>query len=171
MTEQQKWEFLQAVVDRDAHHPKLKRIAAALWEAAASTPDQQRTFTILVHAFTGRAIRFVRDTDRTGGEDIAGLTRSPTETDAVDAIRRGTDDCDGKARAFVALCRAVGVPARMAPLWQYPRSALEPILGHVYAELLHGTEWVPVETILARAVIGEAPLDVPRERSGRWLMT
>jgi len=160
-----KWAFLAQAPYRDAKHPRIEKIAAGLDLAANG---DARCYAHLAHALARDCIRYVSDTQRTGGEDIAGYTREPGELDAVEALDRGRDDCDAKARLFVALCLARGLTARMRPLWR--RSADGDKLQHVSAEVLLGGRWQPVETTLARARLGEEPERVPKEaHTGQWL--
>jgi hypothetical protein len=70
---------------------------------------------------------------------------------AVDTLRDGQADCQGRSMVFIALCRANKIPARM--VW---------VDGHAYAEfyLEHAEgegHWYPVESAGTRA-FGEMPL-------------
>jgi transglutaminase-like putative cysteine protease len=70
---------------------------------------------------------------------------------AVETLRDGQADCQGRSMVFIALCRANKVPARM--VW---------VDGHAYAEfyLEHADgkgHWYPVESAGTRA-FGEMPL-------------
>jgi transglutaminase-like putative cysteine protease len=161
MTEQKKWAFLQAVPSRDAQNPRLVRVAQCLWEATSLCPRRVYAFGCLALAIARDAIRFESDVKRTGAEDIAGLTRTPAESDAIDALERGSDDCDAKARLFVALCLAMGVQGRMAPIWK--RDEKGPYLAHVFGEALIEGRWMYAETTLSRARLGDYPTSVPKE--------
>jgi len=74
-----------------------------------------------IHAWVRDSIRYVRDPDLR--EELADcatiLGRSPPQ-----------DDCDGKARLFVALCRACRLDARIRPVFPEPDS-----FEHVQAEV------------------------------------
>jgi transglutaminase-like putative cysteine protease len=164
--DQQKWEYLAGIVQQDAQHPEIRRRAGALWQAAGGDP---RIFAQLAAALCRDGIRYIRDTARVGSEDIAGYTRKPKPNDAIDALRRKVDDCDAKARAFVALCLAAGLAARMMPFWRQDPDG--PMLQHVYGAVKLGERWCPVELTLARARVGDFPTKVPKEVSGRWLRT
>ncbi len=172
MTDEEKWTFLEHVPALDAKDPKIKRLAEELNDAAQGNPQR---FAQLAHTIARDWIHQVSDVTRTGGEDIAGLTRPPTLSDATDALERGEDDCDAKARLFVALCLAAGLAARMAPRWQ-PTSKTEatPLgrtLTHVSAEVHLNGAWRPVELTLARARLGELGENVPKENAtGHWMM-
>lgn len=70
---------------------------------------------------------------------------------AVETIRDGQADCQGRSMVFIALCRANKIPARM--VW---------VDGHAYAEfyLEHAEgvgHWYPIESAGTRA-FGEMPL-------------
>lgn len=159
MTDERKLTCLSELAAADALDPGLQRVAIELWRASLRRPA---VFTRLVHAAT-RAIAYRTDTARTGGEDIGGLTRPAEVGEATRAYRAGEDDCDAMARWFVALHLAVGLRARIAPLWRGDE------LAHVFAEVMIGDQWRPVELTCERAVIGEHPLAVPVERDGRRL--
>jgi transglutaminase-like putative cysteine protease len=70
---------------------------------------------------------------------------------AVETLRDGQADCQGRSMVFIALCRANKIPARM--VW---------VDGHAYAEfyLEHAEgegNWYPVESAGTRS-FGEMPL-------------
>lgn len=157
-----KWGFLLYAPTQDARHREVVRLAQALWLVAGG---RLQMFLDLASALCRDAIRYERDTARVGAEDIAGYTREPRNGDAIEAWKRGVDDCDAKARLFVALCLAQGVRARMAPTWNEQGR-----LQHVSAEVYDGATWRPVELTLRRARVGDTPNEVPFERhSDDWL--
>jgi transglutaminase-like putative cysteine protease len=122
-------------------------------------------FFKLALAVARDGISFTSDIKQFGDEDIAGVTRQPEPNDALDAYIRGSDDCDSKARLFVALCLARGFEARLWPLWKGE------ILSHVAGEVKHNGKWIHAETILARAQLGEMHTEVPKEpTTGKWKM-
>lgn len=164
--EQTKWEFLQKAPFADARNPEIRARAEALWRAAGGNVV---VFAQLAHALARDGVRYATDTARVGTEDIAGFTREPTPSDAVDALHRGRDDCDAKARLFVALCLAQGVPAEMVDYWKptnWANGASR--LAHVAAKVRLGERWYPVELTLARARLGERGEQVPKEADGTW---
>jgi transglutaminase-like putative cysteine protease len=78
---------------------------------------------------------------------------------ALEALRDGQSDCQGRSMLFIALCRANKIPARM--VW---------VDGHAYAEfyLEHAEgkgEWYPIESAGTRA-FGEMPLARPILQKG-----
>lgn len=171
--DRRKWAFLSNAPKNDARHPTIARLARDLWDASSATvptvhgsksiDEITRRFLYLAHAVARDWIVQKTDTVRVGHEDIAGFTRPPTHDDAVDAVVRGVDDCDAKARVFVALCLAAGVPAEMVPHWDGE------YLRHVSARAGLKGAWFPVELTLSRARLGEQGTSVPKEQNGRWL--
>lgn len=161
--DEHKWQLLQEVCISDSKNPKLIRMAKLLWELSQSRPIR---FFKLALATARDGIDYVSDIKQFGHEDIAGVTRPPEPDDAVDAYNRGIDDCDAKARLFVALCLAAGFPARLWPLWK------DGALKHVAGEVDFEGRTFHAETILARARLGEMHTDVPKEIvTGKWRMS
>lgn len=162
MNDQEKWALLQEVCITDSKHPQIIKMAKTLWELSLSDPMR---FFRLAFAVAKDGIVFESDVKQFGGEDIAGVTRPPEPDDAIDAWRRGYDDCDAKARLFVALCLAAGFEARLWPLWR------RGILQHVAGEVQFEGRWIHAETIVGRARLGEHHTQVPKEFNGKWLMS
>lgn len=158
----EKWQLLQEMPVIDSRNPKLKRMADLLWELSQEKPIR---FFKLALAVARDGIVYESDIKQFGHEDIAGVTRPPELNDAIDAYTRGHDDCDAKARLFVALCLAAGFNARLWPLWKHG------ILQHVAGEVEYGKRWIHAETILARAQLGEMHTNVPKETNGNWRMS
>lgn len=184
MTDPEKWNFLRFIAATDRWDDNIRNLAKHLLGASQCCDglhSWQRRFAMLAHTVARDWIHQVSDTVRTGGEDIAGLTREPSENDATDALSRGTDDCDAKARLFVALCLAAGLRARVVPYWKTPdgkttheRDAFGlsgPAQGsklfHVAAEVWLDNTWQPVELTLSRARLGERGELVPFESGTR----
>ncbi len=129
--------------------------------------------TKALHRWVRDGIRYVQDyrvTQGTRGEEFA---------DAESAIARGYEDCDGKARLFVALVRAgetvrpLRAEARIRPVFK--RHPVEFV--HVQAEVrwpgsLHhpgamAGGWLLAELILADCEIGQDPDRMPRGPNGQ----
>ncbi len=163
MTPQEKWAYLHDVPAQDARNPVLRKLSHHLFAAALGNPWR---FATLAQSVARDWIKQVTDTERIGHEDIAGLTRKPQRDDAIDALKRGVDDCDAKARLFVAICLAAGVPARMVGWWN---KDTVPDLVHVSAEVELGGKWRPIELTLSRARLDELGENVPGEKKdGKW---
>ncbi|MEX0643439.1 MAG: transglutaminase-like domain-containing protein [Pirellulales bacterium] len=94
-------------------------------------------------------------------EYVEGIDKS-----ALDSLRDGQADCQGRSMLFIALCRANKIPARM--VW---------VDGHAYAEFYLESEaasrlgepgkgeWYPIESAGTRA-FGEMPLARPILQKG-----
>jgi hypothetical protein len=165
--ETRKWEFLKNAPVRDAATPEILEIAQPLWTVAKRSPWVHWAFAKLAMAVARDCIQYQLDSDRVGREQIDGLTdpQGPADT----PLRRGYDDCDAKARLFVALCLSLGIPAEMVPRWKDGR------LAHVYGRaMVTGPNevlprWYYAETILSRARLGEVAENVPKElETGKW---
>lgn len=173
MNDEQKWLYLEGVPHLDAQHPRIKLLAESLTRAAGGEPTRTAQ---LIMTVARDWIRQTSDVQERGGEDIAGLTRPPTPDDAIDALRRGEDDCDAKARLFVAMCLAAGLEARMIPTWatcgvseSTPKGRT---LTHVSAAVELKGVWQPVELTLSRARLGEIGKEVPKEvKTGKWKLS
>jgi transglutaminase-like putative cysteine protease len=160
---QHKWKLLQEMPAIDSKNPLLRKMADLCWELSGRRPMR---FFKLALAVARDGIDFESDIKQFGHEDIAGVTRHPEPNDALDAYQRGHDDCDAKARLFVALCLAKGFNARLWPLWK------EGELAHVAGEVEYAGKWIHAETILSRARLGEMHTDVPKEpTTGKWKMS
>ncbi len=159
---QHKWKLLQEMPEIDSKNEHLRHMADLVWELSGHQPLR---FFKLALAVARDGITFESDIKQFGHEDIAGVTRNPEPNDAIDAYIRGSDDCDAKARLFVALCLARGFNARLWPLWKGDQ------LSHVAGEVEYRGHWIHAETILARAKLGEMHTDVPKEpTTGKWKM-
>lgn len=172
--ELRKWEFLRDVPTRDAAstetrgNDELRLIALSLASVANFSPWPQWSFANLALGLARDCIRYQLDSDRVGREQIDGYT--DPYISPIDPYTRGYDDCDAKARLFVALCRCRGVIAEMVPRVNGSK------LAHVYARaFVKGpgdvvARWYLAETILRRARLGDIAEDVPKEiETGKWL--
>jgi transglutaminase-like putative cysteine protease len=166
--ELRKWEFLKQAPTRDCYDAVLRSVVAHFRAVASLTPFPDWALAQLFLALVRDCITYQLDTDRVGREQIDGYTdpyASPLEP-----LHRGRDDCDAKARMFVALCLAAGIEAEMVPRWMGDK------LAHVYARCRvtapgqRVPSWQYAETILRRARLGETSDNVPRElETGKWL--
>jgi hypothetical protein len=170
--EQRKWEFLRDVPTRDANQTDfgapVQAVASHLWAIAQVSPWPEWCFAQLALALARDCITYQLDTDRIGREQIDGYT--DPYCSPIEPLKRGVDDCDAKARLFVALCLARGIRAEMVDRWKNEQ------LAHVYARTLvagpgqRAPTWSYAETILRRARLGETSDQVPTEKdTGKWL--
>lgn len=157
--ELRKWQELRGAQEKDFKSPLMQRLGHYL--SLLCNGNDQRV-AALAMAMARDCVAYESDIARVGAEDL----------DNPDNVwRRGVDDCDGKARLFVALCRAADVRAELVPKWQSdPLIKDELWLQHVSARALVNGQWQPAELTLKRAQLGEAPSDVPKETGdGKWL--
>lgn len=159
--DQAKWVFLRDVPARDAQTEEMRYLAGLLIKIAAVSPWPRWAFAQLALSVSRDLILYVSDITRLGREQIDGLT--DPQGSALASLERGTDDCDAKARLFVALCLAAGMRAEMVPRWKHGH------LQHVSAAVLlqgpsqNKPDWWPVETILDRSRLGDVAEAVPTE--------
>lgn len=178
-----KWVFLRDVPAKDATAQELREVAENLWKVAVLSPCPRWAYVELAHCVARDLIRYVTDTERVGREQIDGFTDpyiSPLEP-----FTRGCDDCDAKARIFVALCLAKGIAAEVVPTPNEQAVAGGATLTHVSARVFVAVpyydkeqhairegakQWLAVETILSRAKAGETAIRIPVEKdTGNWL--
>jgi transglutaminase-like putative cysteine protease len=165
--ERRKWEFLRDAPTRDALDPDLREVARHLAAIAALSPAPEWCYAQLALALARDCIAYQLDVDRVGREQIDGYTDPPDSP--LRGLIRGFDDCDAKARLFVALCLANGLPAGMVDRWKGTR--LAHVYGRVLVRWLRETmpRWFFAETILRRARLGDIAESVPKEiETGRW---
>lgn len=97
----------------DSDHPAVRSFAAAAIAAAASPVEKARRFYL-----AAREIRYDPDLDYSDLEIYR----------ASSVLKAGAGYCVGKAALFAALCRASGVPARVA---------FADVTNHLASEKLH----------------------------------
>ena len=162
--EKAKW--LDAGASEDATEPELRRWAAHrfLYDARSQLFGLDR-IAHAVHRFVRDRIAYVHDWG--GKEEFA---------DSRTILARAYDDCDGKARLFVAIIRALGIPelqARIRPVFK-GRDFV-----HVQAEVkFPGSEhdprsfdggWLLAELIVEGVELGDDPKK-GRDASGHYVM-
>jgi transglutaminase-like putative cysteine protease len=154
------WESKAAYLDGaawdDARAPVVRDIARRV--AKSIDPNRQDLIAHAVFDFVKRAIRYVKD------------PASEEFSDAEEILRAGFGDCDDKVRLFVALCRSLGLEARVRPVLQPAQDGGRPDFTHVQAEVrwpgsyLHARAraagWITAELILAACELGDEPQDV-----------
>jgi transglutaminase-like putative cysteine protease len=179
----EKFQFLRDVPRKDADRPELKALADGLWAVACISPFPRWAYVELAQCVARDLIRYETDAERVGREQIDGWT--DPYVSPLAPLERGVDDCDAKARLFVALCLARGIAAEIDPRpspkeiqrgAKFAHAAAKvyvglPIYDRTTKTLTQGpTQWVPVETILARAKVAERAEHVPGEKdTGNWL--
>lgn len=100
--------WLAGAAGMDATTKQVADLAQAI---AGSAPDQMTAANLLFH-WVREAIAYLPDP---GGEQFA---------DTMTIVKRRFDDCDGMARTFVALCKAL---ARRSPLLRGLRATIVPV--------------------------------------------
>jgi transglutaminase-like putative cysteine protease len=179
----EKLQFLQTVSAKDAAEPEVQALAENLWQVACASRFPKWAFVELAQCVARDLIRYVTDHERVGREQIDGWT--DPYISPLAPLERGTDDCDAKARLFVALCLARQISAKVMPRPTETEVKAGRPLTHVWAlvwvglpiydkttkTLTQGAQnWVPIETILARAKVNEQAEHIPHERdTGNWL--
>jgi transglutaminase-like putative cysteine protease len=149
--------WLDEAASIDAQRPYVRDVALRL--AREIDPNDHAQLAREILRFTENAIHYVHDPS---AEEFA---------DVETILKRGADDCDGKARTFVALCRSVGLKARIRPVFQHGK------FTHVQGEVrFPGSErdslaeeggWLVCDPIVRGARLGQAPPDIPKE-GGAW---
>ncbi len=142
--------WLDAAANDDAAAPLTRQTARNL--VRTFNPNDQEAMARTFHAFVRDGVRYIRDP---GVEEFS-------DSDTV--LDRGYGDCDDKARVFVALCRSVGVAARIRPIHD------DRGFVHVQAVVtfpgagrdknaieIDGKPWLIAETIVAGVRLGEGP--------------
>lgn len=129
--------WLDAMCTLDARLPVTRRIARSF--AAHIDPNDREALARDLHAFVRDSIRYVRDP---AGEEFS-------DSDVI--LDAGFGDCDDKARLFVALCRSVGLLARILPCF------IGGAFVHVQAQVDFGEGWTVAELIVRDIPLGDLP--------------
>jgi hypothetical protein len=119
-------------------------------EVFRALPYRERAPAIL--CFVQRAIRYERDP---AWYDPAGKRHGIELLDSsAVGLLRGYGDCDVKARLFVALCLASGVPARLDPVFRGDRG-----FPHVRGEVwnVETGRWEVADPSIVNSAIGRLP--------------
>jgi transglutaminase-like putative cysteine protease len=161
-TLEEKAQWLDSAASLDANLTAVRHLAGRFARAAGA--NQWGQLARDLHRFVRDSIRYVHDP---GSEEFA---------DSAVILARGYEDCDGKARLFVALCRSCGIDARIRPVFKkhpidfvhvqcevrWPGSALES------SSTADG--WMLAEIILHGCEIGQDPDTCPRGPGGKRLL-
>jgi hypothetical protein len=137
--------YMADAARHDAEDPAVLRWARAF--RGLPRPDREEA----ILRFVQRCIRYERDP---AWFDAQG-TRHGIElldSSAV-GLHRGYGDCDLKARVFVALCLAAGVPAAIEPVFRG-----ETGFPHVRARVrMRDDEWETADPTIVNSTIGKLP--------------
>lgn len=132
-TKEEKAEYMSRESIQDARLPRVRAWAKTFLRL----PPSERAPAIL--QFVQYGIDYVRDP----GEEVL--------EDADVVLERGYGDCDAKERLFVALCNAVGIPAKGHPVFRGER------FPHILADVWIGRRWVPADPTIQNSSIGQIP--------------
>ena len=170
--DEEKAKRLDAAASMDAANIAVRQLAAAV-AGAKSSPEEAATRVL---RFCQTRIAYAGDTARTAAATAKYGPEPGVEelADTMTIVRRGFDDCDGKARVCVALLRSRGIEARIRPVRQVGQ------FTHVQAEarwpgsdrhpLSQDDEgWIMLEPTAREALLGEGPNDVIA-RTGQLLV-
>jgi transglutaminase-like putative cysteine protease len=138
--------YMADAARHDAHDPAVLAWARAF----AALPRPEREEAIL--RFVQRCIRYERDP---AWYDPEGHRHGIEVLDSsAVALQRGYGDCDVKARLFVALCLATGVPAEIEPVFRGWNG-----FPHVRARVLalDGSGWRTADPTIVNSTIGHLP--------------
>lgn len=180
-----KLQALRHLAAKDAERPEVQALASNLWAVACASRFPRWAFVELAQCVARDLVRYVTDTERVGREQIDGFT--DPYVSPLAPLERGVDDCDAKARLFVALCLARRIAAEIVPRpserWVKEGAPMTHVSARVWVGLPkyekttktlqeNAATWHAVETILARAKVAERAEHVPRETdTGSWLFS
>jgi hypothetical protein len=167
----EKANWLDAAASLDSMRTGIQDVARRF---VAEKDPELRTRNI--HRFVRDRIHYEQDYRVSQGQPGEEFADSET------VLKRGYDDCDGKARLFVALMRAaevvrpLGTAARIRAVFR--KHPLDFV--HVQAEVMfHGSKrvttadpdgWVLAELILKGCELGQNPDDCPRGPRGERIL-
>jgi transglutaminase-like putative cysteine protease len=138
--------YMADAAGHDAHDP-----AVVAWARAfVGLPRPAREEAIL--RFAQRCLRYERDP---AWFDPGGHRHGIEVLDSsAVALQRGYGDCDVKARLFVALCLATGVPAEIEPVFRGENG-----FPHVRARVRtpDGRRWQTADPTIVNSTIGKLP--------------
>lgn len=113
--------WLDSAASLDALAPSVRTLGMRY--ARAAGPNDYAMLAGEIYNFWHKSITYVNDPNSEEFADTAAI------------LERGADDCDGKARGFVATCRSVGSEAGL-------RARIVPVFKHYVHG--HATEFVHV---------------------------
>lgn len=138
--------YMADAARHDAADPAVRSWARSF--LGLPRPDREQA----ILRFVQLCIRYERDPawyDAQGGRHGIELLDS-----AAVGLHRGYGDCDMKARLFVALCLAAGVPAEIEPVFRGSNG-----FPHVRARVLalDGRRWQTADPTIVNSTIGWLP--------------
>jgi transglutaminase-like putative cysteine protease len=162
---QQKAQWLDAAASLDARHPGIRELAIRFMKARGA--NDPRGIATDIHTFCRDSISYCYGPSHQEFADSWTILNRPGGA---------CDNCAGKARVFVALCRAVEIEARIVPNFRNPT-----IFNHVQAQVRWpGSErepraepggWLRAELIIKGVPLGAGPDEGTRDAAGRLQLT
>jgi len=147
----EKANWLDAAASLDARHPEIRELAIRFMKARGA--NDPRGIATDIHAFVRDSISYCYGPSHQEFADSATILNRPGGA---------CDNCAGKSRMFVALCRAVEIEARIVPNFRNPNE-----FNHVQAQVRwEGSEgepraepggWLRVELIVKGVPLGAGP--------------
>jgi hypothetical protein len=118
--------WLDAAASTDTGRPGCRALAARIFGASGGDPAK---CVGVAFAFWRDEIRYERD------RRLADMKRAEQFADTDTILRRGSDDCDGKSRGFVATLRAlaqlgVDCDGRIVPVFSADFSDFKHVQAH-----------------------------------------
>jgi len=146
--------WLDGAASVDAMSRPVRRLAAGFLDRFPHPADRARAIQRAVRD----RIRYTEDRPTMAG----AMGEEFASSDEI--LQRLTDDCDGKSRLFVALCRASGIESRIRPVFSGPHFV------HVQGEARWpGSEleeksqpggWLLAEEIVRGVELGDDPTKI-----------
>jgi transglutaminase-like putative cysteine protease len=147
--------YLQSGDYVDSDHPAIRALAARVARRPADS-DKARSLYYLVRD----AIAY--QVTPTGGGSMADYLSDPETYRASSVLAAGHGFCASKASLFTALCRAAGIPARVAYAdvanhhrsgWRIRKAMGTDLFAwHGYSEVYLGRRWVKVTPMFNSAL-------------------
>ena len=143
--------WLDAAASLDARHPGVRELSMRF--AKARGPNDRAGLARDIHAFCRDSISYCFGPSHQEFADSWTILNRPGGA---------CDNCAGKARVFVALCRASEIDARIVPNFKHPDE-----FNHVQAQVRWpGSEndpraeadgWLRAELIVSGVALGDGP--------------